>query len=265
MDEQTGSEPPMETAPKPVVRKRTIAAFIAFVVLSAGVHFTIGPAMTAMTPRWDYGMLPKQAVAIVTLSRLREEVVPKPTPSPTPTPMPLPKTHRDIALIKDLELGATDDRRSRVRPISRRTPKIEIDRYEPLKVHADSPPADLVVAHAVPTPEASSPPGDAKSATGDVGLQSSSVWGDDNPPRLIKRAPLAIADTATAAARVEVDIAPDGTVVDVRLLQSSGVAEVDQAALDAARASAYAPATLNGLPVHGTCTVEYAPDSASTT
>jgi TonB family protein len=88
-------------------------------------------------------------------------------------------------------------------------------------------------------------------------------WGDDNPPRLIALGGSAMADTGRHA-RVEVEVGPDGQVISVRLVESSGDPKVDAAALDTARKSSFAPATLNGLPVHGKCTIEFPSGLAST-
>jgi TonB family protein len=248
------------------VRKRTVAALTAFVVISAGIHFVIGPAMTAISPHWDYSILPKQALSIVTLSRRQQpEATPKPTPPPTPPPIPLPKTNRNLALLKYREMGLDVKMRAALRTPARRLSTIVLEHHAPVQPHEQSPEGNVVVAMPEPTPETPTT-GSSRAATASNGdLLGSTVWGDDNPPRPIKRAPLAIADNATGTALVEVDVDPSGVVVTVRLVRSSGDASVDQAALDAARNSTFAPATLNGMPIHGTCTLEYAPPGAPTT
>jgi len=168
-------------------------------------------------------------------------------------------------LLKYREFGAAADRRSIIRTPARHVATIEIRSNQHVLPRPDEPDANVVVAAPVPTPQATEPPGASKTSTGGADLQAASVWGDDNPPRIIKRAVLAIVDPATGTATVEVDIDTDGTVMDVKLLQSSGDPAVDQAALDAARASTFAPATVNGLPVHGTLTIDYPPPASSTT
>ena len=95
-------------------------------------------------------------------------------------------------------------------------------------------------------------------------LAGASVWGDDNPPRVLKLMPLTLSALSNPLrVRVEVEVDPDGNALGARVLQSSGDAAVDQAALDAARKSIYVPATFNGLPVHGYCIVEFSSASSA--
>ena len=127
--------------------------------------------------------------------------------------------------------------------------------------------APRVAATEVP----SVPSHSATSATADTGgtadeLASAVVWGDDNPVRVVRQAALPSGLPATARpARVEVEIGPDGDVINISLVQSSGDSTFDAAALEAAKQSVYAPATLNGLPVHGTCTIDYPTGGTSPT
>jgi TonB family protein len=261
------NDKPDVTSTKRVVRLRTVIAFLLFVLFSAAVHFTIGPAMTAISPHWDYGQLPTQAVSIVTLSRREQaEPTPKPTPSPTPPPRPLPRTSRDLALLQYRELGVSVHMRTVIKPPPRRLSTIIIEKHVVPRPPPSTVTGSVVVATLPPTPEPSQPPGNARAATATSGSDFMATgFGDDNPPRLIKRAPLAIADSASGVARVEVDVGLDGAVEAVRLVQSSGDPSVDQAALDAARGSTFAPATFNGMPVHGTCTLEFSPATVPAT
>jgi protein TonB len=61
---------------------------------------------------------------------------------------------------------------------------------------------------------------------------------------------------------LEVEVGPNGNVESVRIVQSSGDPAMDEAAMEAARKSSYAPATLNGLPVHGECIIDFPVDEA---
>lgn len=250
------------------VRLRTVAVLVAFVALSAGLHFILGPAMTELSPHWAYRDLPGQALSIVTLShKLQPESIPSPTPPPTPPPKRTLLTHRNLSLLKYQEMGLALSMRPVVRPPARRKSTIILERNEPRHLHENSRDSDVVVAVPQPTPQETPPHGAARAETaGNANeLSGSIVWGDDNPPRLLKRATLAVDDNATGTARVDVEVSPAGLVMSVRLEQSSGDATVDQAALDAARNSTFAPATLNGLPVHGTCVLEFGPNAAPTT
>jgi len=244
-------------------RKRTVAGLVAFVVLSAFVHFTVGPELTNLTPHWAASDVSDQ-VSIITLSRKQELQKMAPPPTPTPSPRPLPRTNRDLALLKYREMAKVADVRMSVRPPARRHSRIIIER--PVKPVNDERVAHVVAAAPVPTPEATQTPGMSRTASGgNQDLSGNVVWGDDNPVRIIRAAPLGVDDHAPGPATVEVEVGPDGQVVSVRLVKSSGDPTVDDAALAAAHASSFAPATLNGLPVHGTCDLDFPPPASQTT
>jgi len=263
MDENKPPISPPESAR--IIRRRASFMLLAFVVVSSGVHFTLGPEITKLAPHWAASNVPDQALSIVTLSHKEELQRMRPTPTPSPPPIPLPHTKRDLALLKGLEMGQGGiHMRPFLRPPARRLSKLIIDRVPKLfdeKAHA----ASVAAAAAVPTP-AAQPPGSGRADTGSThdDLSGSIVWGDDNPVRLLKAAPLGIDDHASGVARVEVDVDPDGHVTAARLTQSSGDPGVDDAALAAARASTFAPATLNGMPVHGSCVIEFPPPAQTT-
>lgn len=249
-----------------IARRRAFAIMIAFVVLSTGVHFTLGPAMTALSPHWAYANLPDQALSIVTLSHKNEpQAQPKPTPTPTPPPIPLPRTKRNLALLKYREMGLAVHLHLNVRPPARRKANIILNRPATPKPHEDSRDANVVAAMPEPTPAQSPGPGAARVDTGgkDDHLSGSLVWGDDNQVRLLKRGPLSVDDRGGATARIEVEVGPDGQVLSVQLVASSGDSGFDQAALDCARNSVFAPATLNGMPVHGSYTLDFPPTAAT--
>ncbi|HXN08267.1 MAG TPA: energy transducer TonB, partial [Candidatus Acidoferrales bacterium] len=92
---------------------------------------------------------------------------------------------------------------------------------------------------------------------------TASVWGDDNPPRVLHAAQLSLASPPPKPVRIAVEIGPDGNVISARVVQSSGDQNLDDLALDAARKTVFAPATLNGLPVHGSIVLEYPATSGS--
>jgi TonB family protein len=253
---------PPPTANASVVKRRTAIALFAFVAISTALHFTVGPEVTKLSPHWVAANVPDQALSIVTLSRRPEQHIPPP-PTPTPSPVPLPRTKRDLALLKYREIGAGIHLRPDVHPPAHRKSTIVIDRAASPQPNDKSRDADVVAAMPEPTPQASQAPGAARADTGGKqdDLSGSIVWGDDNPPRLLRRAPLGIDDHASGTARIEVQVSPDGQVTSIKLVQSSGDAAVDQAALDASRSCVFAPATLNGMPVHGSYVLEYAPNA----
>jgi TonB family protein len=250
-------QPPSNSA---VARKQALAIGLLFVILSAGIHFILGPTMEAIAPHWQYAALPDQAMSIVTLShRQKAEIEPKPTPTPTPPPQPPKRTKRELALIADKEMASPYSLHMKINTPARRVERILINHPEKVEPR-DTPRAPVVSVNPQPTPESSPTSGSARVDTaGDFQDAAAMVWGDDNPPRVVKRAPLSIADTAQGIARVEVQVGPDGQVLSVQLLQSSGDSAVDQAALEAAQESIYAAATNNGVPVHGACILDFGP------
>jgi periplasmic protein TonB len=242
-------------------KKRALAIGLLFLLLSASLHFVLGPTIEAIAPHWQYAALPDQAMSIVTLShRQQTEVQPAPTPTPTPPPSTVKRTKRELALLADKEMASQYSLKMRIVTPSRRTERILIDHPQKLAPNVKAPTAPVVSLNPEPTPEASPTAGAARVDTTGTNEETASMeWGDDNPARIVKRAALAIDDAAPGIARVEVQVGPDGQVLSVELLQSSGNTAVDDAALEAAQTSTFAPATVNGVPVHGACVLDFVP------
>lgn len=243
------------------VRRLAIIGVFLFLAASAGVHFTLGSAVATYFPAWHYAPLPEQAISIVSLSRdVREQPTPKPTPPP-PLPKITLRTSAHLAPLKYREMAKAVVVAARsIRPPARRTSKIYLTGPKLPKPGVGEAPA---VTNAVPT---ATPGAGAKVDTGGNNdeFNGATVWGDDNPVRVLHLETIAIASPPPHPVRVEVDVAPDGSITGVRLLQSSGDPDLDAMALDAARKTVFAPATANGLPVHGTIILEYPPPAAST-
>src|SRR5690348_10274168 len=184
-------------------KKRHAAGLVAFVLLSAFVHFTVGPELANLTPHWAAASIPDQ-VSIVTLSRrLQMPKMPTPPP-PTPTPRPLPRTNRDLATLKYREMAKIADVHMRtIHPPARRKTRIIIER--PTRPDPDTREANVVAAAPVPTPQAPQTPGASRTSNGgNQDLSGNVVWGDDNPVRIIKAAALGVDDRAPGTATVEV-------------------------------------------------------------
>lgn len=262
MDDDRNDLTTTTTKRKLPFKKRTAFGLIAFVVLSAALHFTLAPELMKITPHWAASDIPDQ-VSIITLSHKEQLEKMQPAPTPTPKPEPLPHTNRDLAALKYKEMAKIADvHMSVIHPPARRKATIMIDR--PSKPQNDVREANVVAAAPQPTPETTQPPGPDKTSNGGNEDSGNVVWGDDNPVRVIRQAPLGIDDHAPGAAIVQVDVGPDGQVLDATLEKSSGDPNVDAAALAAARATTFAPATSNGLPVHGTCELDFPPPSQTT-
>jgi TonB family protein len=246
-------------------RRRAFITLWIFIVLSLALHFTMGPTVTAISPIFRVADTPDQGVSIVTLSRAKLAIV-KPTPTPSPPPKIYRRTIANVAPMKYLEFGSKTLRHS-IKPPARRTSMLSVHpEVAPSPVNGPDAGAatDLVPAKARTQ-------GD--SAQSDSGADRSRVagtvvWGDDNPPRVLTFASLGAAGASATNGRhvrLEVDIGPDGDVLSIRIVASSGDATFDAAAIDAARKSTYKPATLNGLPVHGTCTIDIPQAATATT
>lgn len=257
------SEVPTE---RPRIRRRVIVALVLFVIGSALVHISFGSSVAAMSSFWhNAGPADEGTVSVVTLSRSIRELI-RPTPTPTPPPVIAKRTVLHIAQLKYRELGIADKAPTHRTTLAQRVSLISMQRPEKAKTTPEDS-APRVAATEVPSVSSRS----ATSASADTGgtgneLASAIVWGDDNPARIVRLAGLPTGLAATPRpARVEVEVGPDGNVISVSLVQSSGDTNVDEAALAAAKESMYAPATLNGLPVHGTCTVDFNTGEANST
>ncbi|MBV8083043.1 MAG: TonB family protein [Candidatus Eremiobacteraeota bacterium] len=238
----------------PPYRRRTLYVLLGFIALSFGIHATLGPTVTAISPIFRIADTPDQGVSVVTLSRAKLAKV-DPTPTPTPPPKIYRRTIANLAPLKYLEAGIRALRRA-ITPPARRAAMLSVHPgVEP------SPTAGPDAGAATDEVPAKTPASNM-SAQADTGADRSRiagtvVWGDDNPPHLLQLASFSGASsTAGRHVRLEVDVGPDGDVLNVRVVISSGDSTLDAAAVDAARHSTFRPATLNGLPVHGTCTID---------
>jgi TonB family protein len=250
------SETPTE---RPRIRRRVIVALVLFVVGSAFLHISMGSSVAAMSSYWrNAGPPDLGAVSVITLSRSIRDTFLRPAPTPTPKPVIAKRTVLHIAQLKYREIGTVNPSPGRRATLAQHVSLISMQRPEKSKNPSEDS-APRVAATEVP----SAPSHSATSASADTGgssdeLASSIVWGDDNPARIVRETALPSGLTATSRpARVQVEVGPDGNVLSVMLIQSSGDSAVDDAALAAAKQSLFAPATLNGLPVHGTCVLDF--------
>ncbi|HKW45367.1 MAG TPA: TonB family protein [Candidatus Eremiobacteraceae bacterium] len=244
-----------------------IFALALFVIGSLFLHVSFGSSVTAMSTHWrNAGPGDHDAVTVITLSRSIRDTFIRPTPTPTPPPVIAKRTTLHLAQLKYREIGAANPGPGHRAVVAQRVALISVQRPEKAKVQPE-PAAPRVAATEVPSVASHS----ATSASADTGgtsndLANAVVWGDDNPARVVRLSALPNGIAAPVRpARVEVEVGPDGNVIGVDLVQSSGDATFDQAALAAAKQSQFAPATLNGLPVHGTCTIDFPAGGTSST
>ena len=244
------------------MRRLALIGFVLFVVVSAALHFMLGSAIATWFPRWEYQALPDQAISIISLSRQVREEPPPPTPTPTAEPQIKKRTATHIAPLKFREITAfqTTHIGTIHAPARRKSNLFIVGPKRPKPGSLEAPAASNAVE---PTP--SPGPAGARQDTGGVADDvNASVWGDDNPPRVLHSAAITIAAVPARPVRIAVEVGPDGNVISVRLIESSGDPALDQTALDAARKTVFAPATLNGLPVHGSVVLEYPAPTGST-
>jgi TonB family protein len=252
---------------RPRIRRRVIFALLLFVIGSLFLHVSFGSSVAAMSTHWRNAGPPDQgAVSVITLSRSIRDTFIRPTPTPTPPPVIAKRTILHLAQLKYREIGSQIPARGRGANVAQRVALISAQKPEKSKIRPEDA-APRVAATEVPSAASHS----ATSASADTGgtsneLASAVVWGDDNPARVVRQAalPSGIAVPARPA-RVEIEVGPDGNIISVNLSQSSGDSAFDQAALAAAKQSQFAPATLNGLPVHGTCTIYFSAGGTSST
>lgn len=262
---ESGSIPITPGSKKPF-RKRVIFGFGLFIALSFALHFTMGPTLTQMAPMWRTPDVPDQGVSIITLSRTKLAIV-KPTPTPSPPPRIYIRSLANLSPLKYLEMGVRGLMHA-IKPPARRTSMLAVHEKNPQPPAARAPDSggatDL---------KPSSTPKPNDSAQADTGADRNHIattvqWGDDNPPRVLELASINAAAGASANGRhvrLEVDVGPDGNVIGVKVIDSSGDATIDAAVIDAVRRSHFAPATLNGLPVHGSCIVDFPLSATSAT
>lgn len=243
------------------VRRLALIGGLIFVVVSAALHFTVGSAVATYFPTWRGATPPDQAISIISISRNVREERQQPTPTPTAPPKIVTRVSSRLAPLRYRELTSFEKAQlALIRAPARRKSDLYITGPKRTKPGTqDAPGATNAVE---PTPTAGS--AGAKVDTGGNNDEVvASVWGDDNPPRVLQAASLSISTPPAKPVRIEVDVGPDGNIINVRLVQSSGDPDLDQQALDAVRKTVFAPATANGIPVHGSIVLEFPPPSSA--
>src|ERR1700716_3732904 len=90
------------------IRYLALVGFIAFIAISAVLHFTVGSTIATYFPTWRYATPPDQAISIISLSRnVREQRV-QPTPVPTSPPKIVQRTSTRVVPLKYREITRFD-------------------------------------------------------------------------------------------------------------------------------------------------------------
>jgi periplasmic protein TonB len=216
-------------------QRRSIAALTAtFVMVSAVLHFVLGGMIRVSWVHEPAEQRPTK-VSIDTLV----------TPPPTPTPTPRPSAEPSVQPLRKPQ-------------VAQRQPSIAQKALMLAPVHAP------VVSATGSAPQITALPAQDESQS--VQPQTSPTPMDARDiiisARFIKRVgpiypDIAIQQAAEGTVIILVTIGPDGTAGDVRVWQSSGIAALDRAALQAAEQSTYAPPEVNGEPATQTYRIIY--------
>jgi TonB family protein len=240
------------------VRRLALIGGLTFVVASAALHFTLGSAIATYFPAWRAAAPPDQAISIISISRnVREERHQPPTPPPTAPPKIATRVSSHLAPLRYREITSFEKAQlASIRAPARRKADLYVVGPKRTKPGTEDAPGATNAVEPTPSPGYAG----AKVDTGGTNDETvASVWGDDNPPRVLQAATLTLSTAPPKPVRIAVDVGPDGNVISVRIIQSSGDPQLDQQALDAARKTVFAPATANGIPVHGSIVLEYPP------
>ncbi|HEY7979881.1 MAG TPA: energy transducer TonB [Candidatus Eremiobacteraceae bacterium] len=197
---------------------------VAFIAFSGLVHTMVGSMGYGLMPHFTVQPTPSPQTIIIDS---RPRPTPKPTPTPHVTPPPPPKVTPPVLPAvhpPTINPGASHGVGPTEPPYTPPTPGI---------VTASAPPATPIAQPSVaPTPN------------GPIAITDSTFK---------YRAPLeypeiAIQQDIEGTAVVLVTIGADGTLISATIAESSGNANLDEAALNAARASRYTPYLANGVP-----------------
>jgi TonB family protein len=237
------------------IRRLALIGGLIFIAASTAFHFLLGSAVANYFPSWRYAAPPDQAISIISISHnVREERQRPPTPSPTAPPRIVLRTSSHLAPLHYREMTSFEKAQlALIRPPARRTSTLYVVGPKRTKPGMEDAPGATNAIEPTPSPGVAA----SKVDTGGPNEENAaSVWGDDNPPRVIQLAQLTSAQPPKTV-RIAVEVGPDGNVISMRILQSSGDSDVDAAALEAARKTVFAPATANGIPVHGSIVLEF--------
>lgn len=217
----------MTTSP-PLFTKRekySLALFsMAFIAVSAAVHMMVGGMGYGMLPQFKVEPTPPpQFIVLVHTSKPK----PTPTPHPTPTPPPpkvipprLPAIHLPKDLVRsDHTAGPTEQ------------PYVQ--------------PTEAVVAPSAPPVLPSAQPIASATPAGPLAIRE----GTFSYKAPLEYPQIDIDRNTEGTVVVIVTIGTQGELLAASVAESSGDANLDAAALAAARASRYTPYLVNGVPV----------------
>ncbi|HEY7993349.1 MAG TPA: energy transducer TonB [Candidatus Eremiobacteraceae bacterium] len=224
MDTQTGSPPPLFTKRE----KYALAVLtLSFIVASALVHVVIGSVGSRLLPRF-------QPAAAAPLQYAQIDHFVKATPTPTPAPAP----SVIATAVPHEQQTHSPDTRPPVHPPHQSSgdnaPKHRTDVAIPTGPPVVSPPTSLPSAAPAASPTTAAP---------------EQIIETDFIRKVTPDYPeIAKDENIEGTVTVRITIGPDGQVEAAVVVQSSGSTQLDDAALKAARDSAYRAPLLDGKP-----------------
>jgi TonB family protein len=217
------------STPPPLFSKREKYSLalcsVAFIAFSGFVHTMVGSMGYGLMPHFTVEPTPSPQTVII-ISRPKSTPKPTPTPHATPTPPPPKVTPPVLPAVHPPKNTATD------------TPNVGQTEapYSP-------PPTPSVV-----TPSAPPATPDAQPSVAPTNGPIPTSEGTFKYRAPLDYPEIAIQQHIEGTAVVLVTIGADGALISATIAVSSGNANLDEAALKAARASLYTPYLANGVP-----------------
>lgn len=217
--------------PPPLFSKREkyslVLCSVAFIAFSGMVHTMVGSAANGLFPHFTVAPTPSPK-PFMFLTEPKHTPRPTPTPHATPTPPPPPKItpprispiHLPKNTNTDHQIGGPTEQ-----PYVPPTPVVAAPSAAPATPSAEP--------SALPTPS-----GPIAITEGTFRYRATPIY-----PQM------EIEEHIEGTVVVLVTIGPDGSLLSATIATSSGDVHLDEAALEAARASRYTPYLVNGSPV----------------
>jgi protein TonB len=218
------------TAPPPLFSKREkyslVLCSFAFIAFSGVVHTMIGSMGEGLMPHFTVQVTPSPQTIIIIPG---PKHTPKPTPTPhiTSTPPPPKVTPPTVPAVHPPKNNARDNH--------------DIGPTEAPYVVPTTP---VVVTPSAPPATPTAQPSAAPTPNAPVVIDESRF----KYKAPLEYPPIAMQQNIEGTVVVLVTIGPDGTLLSATIDVSSGNASLDEAALNAARASLYTPYLANGVP-----------------
>jgi protein TonB len=241
---------PKPAKPLPATRAERVTNFLGWAfAISIAIHLILGP----IVGRYNPSHAENKEVEKVSLSKKVKVVVPTPppptptppppTPPPKSTPPPVKQTNPPPVQRLKVNVVHTTSKSNNGPSESQYNVKQGSQSGIPQGNAPSGPPAP-VTNTAPPAPAAPTPTPKPACAQPHVDATTTNPVTPDTPE-------MAKQQGATGTVQVKVSLSPTGSIVSATVYKSSGFPSLDQAALQAAKQSAYAPEIDNCMKVAG--------------